>query len=200
MHFGHLRTALEVRENLAMDEIRLIPCHVPPHRAQPGATANQRLTMLQLAADSEPMFTVDSREIERSGPSYTVDTLHSLRNDLGKMPLCLIVGADAFLGMMSWHRWRDLLNLAHIVVMHRPGFTPLPGGELARVTASRRISDGSLLKQKAAGNIFFQKVTQLDISASAIRNLIRQGKSPRFLLPDAVWRQICEKRLYGLVH
>ncbi|MEE9397203.1 MAG: nicotinate-nucleotide adenylyltransferase [Methylococcales bacterium] len=199
VHFGHLRTALDVQENLGLDEVRLIPCHIPPHRSKPGATAKQRMAMLQLAIENQPGLIVDSREIERSGPSYMVDTLKSLRNEVGEIPLCLIVGADAFLGLANWHRWRDLFQYAHVIVMHRPGFTPSPEGDLAAFTNARCVSTEAKLRQVSAGKVLFQKVTQLEISASSIRTRIKQGKSPRYLLPDTVWREICKKGLYGLV-
>ncbi len=125
VHNGHLRTALEVAELLAFDELRLVPASVPPHRGAPLATAAERLRMLQLAADAHPGFVVDDRELVRGGASYTIDTLRSLRAELGEtVRLCLIVGMDAFAAIDTWKEWRALGDHAHIVVVQRPGAAP----------------------------------------------------------------------------
>lgn len=198
IHHGHLRTALEVKEALQLEELRLLPCRLPPHRGSPGCTPQQRLKMLELALEhAEPGFVLDRRELERDGPSYMVDTLASIREEIGDRPLCLIVGLDAFAGFPSWHRWRELLELAHVAVMRRPD-APAPewAGELTRVVADRKVEGADVLRQSSAGRIAFLDVTQLAISATGIRRLIAAGKSPRYLVPDAVWAMIQSQRLY----
>ncbi len=122
VHFGHLRPALEVQQALGLDEVRFIPAGQPPHRDMPHATAPQRLSMLQTAIEDQPGFAADEREIQREGPSYMVDTLALLREELGQIPLCLILGYDAFLGLPAWHQWHRLIELAHLVITHRPGW------------------------------------------------------------------------------
>ena len=122
VHFGHLRPALDVKQALALREMRLIPAFQPPHRATPVANPGQRLTMLRAAVGTEPDLLVDNREMMREGESFMADTLSSLRKDLGDEPLCLVLGMDAFLTLDSWHRWKEILQLAHIVVTHRPGW------------------------------------------------------------------------------
>ncbi|GAB4289281.1 MAG: nicotinate-nucleotide adenylyltransferase [Thiohalomonadaceae bacterium] len=197
VHFGHLRAALEAQEVLGLAEVRLLPCGQPPHREPPRASATDRLAMLELAAAGQPGLRVDRRELERSGPSYMVDTLASLRAELGAAPLCLLLGSDAFLGLPQWHRWRELLQLAHLVVLHRPGWTlesvPVP---LAEVLAAHRLATAAALTARPAGGILLQPVTPLDISATAIRAQIAAGRSPRYLLPDAVWDYIRRRDLY----
>lgn len=198
VHIGHLRPVLEVFQDLALDEVRLIPCHVPPHRAAPVASPMQRLAMLEAAIQGEPGLKVDDRELRRAGPSYTVDTLTSLRAELGDhMPLCLLLGMDAFTGLNTWHRWRDLITLAHIIVMHRPGLLPPGQGEIAALLAERRTDNAAPLRAHPAGHILLKEVTQLDISATRIRTLVKEGKSARYLLPDGVLEMIKKERVYS---
>lgn len=196
VHHGHLRAALELLQDLQLQELRLIPSRVPPHRGAPGASPEQRLAMLRAAVRGQAGFRVDERELRRDGPSYTVDTLHSLRAELGAIPLCLIVGADAFLGFPTWHRWTELVELAHVVVMRRPGWSAPREGPVAELLQQRLVQDPARLREQGAGYILVWPVTQLDISASRIREEIRLGKSPRYLLPDAVWDMIQAEGIY----
>ncbi len=196
VHFGHLRPGLEILQALELDELRLIPCHIPPHRPRPHANPSQRLMMLQEAVRHEPRLIVDSRELERDGASYTYDTLLSFREELGDIPLCLIIGMDAFLQLPEWHRWQDLLDLCHVVAMLRPGRTVPVEGVMGRIARERLVSDRQDLCRKSSGYILYQEVTQMDISATAIRDMLLHGKSPRFLLPDAVLTIIEAEGIY----
>jgi len=193
VHYGHLRSALEVKELFGLDEVRLIPCKLPPHRDQPDATPTMRLDMLQIAIQDQSGLVVDARELNRDGPSYMVDTLQSLREDFPKHPLLLFIGSDAFEKLLSWHRWQELFDFAHVVVLIRPGYA------LANVDAfflARLVVNQSELSSNLEGRVFFQPVTQLDISATAIREMIARKQSPRFLLPDGVIKYIHQNRLY----
>ncbi|MGX2032079.1 nicotinate-nucleotide adenylyltransferase [Methylocaldum gracile] len=197
IHYGHLRTALEVKEAVKLDEVRFVPCRLPPHRAAPEAEPDHRLKMLELALhDAEPGFRIDTRELDRPGPSYMVDTLASIRAEIGARPLCLIVGLDAFLGFPRWHRWRELFDLAHIVVMQRPGAAPDFAGDLASRIAERRTEQPGAMRPQPAGAIHFVEVTQLDISATRIREAVKTGKSARYLIPEPVRRFIQSEALY----
>ncbi|HRD66338.1 MAG TPA: nicotinate-nucleotide adenylyltransferase [Candidatus Competibacter sp.] len=196
IHYGHLRPALELLETLELAEIRFVPCRIPAHRAAPQVTAEQRLALVRLATVGQPGFVADDRELRRSGPSYMVDTLASLRGDFDDVPLCLIVGTDAFRELHTWQRWQELSGLAHIVVMQRPGvlqpFPPL----LEAFVSPRVVYDALALRRRPAGGILFQPVTQLNISATQIRALLARGHSPRYLLPEAVLACIREWGLY----
>jgi len=186
VHIGHLRVAWEAAEALEA-QVRLMPAQVPPHRPPPVATAQQRVRMLQLALAGQDRLTLDTRELERPGPSYTFDTLHSLRAEFGKaQSLILLLGADAFAGLPSWHRWRELFELAHIAILTRPGHAAAWPGELAAVVAPRRVDAASKLRETAAGHVFELAVTALEISASQVRALLAAGREPRWLLPDAL--------------
>jgi nicotinate-nucleotide adenylyltransferase len=196
VHCGHLRSAVELRELLGLDQLRLIPAHRPPHRAQPIASATQRLQMLKLALADEPGLIADACELERSGPSYTFDTLTALRETLGaNTALSLVVGTDAFAELHTWHRWRELLDVAHIVVVARPGAALPMSGEVAELLQRHRV-EAVALRTSDCGAIAVVELTPLPISATAIRTLIRNGKSPRYLLPDSVWQFIREHDLY----
>jgi nicotinate-nucleotide adenylyltransferase len=196
VHFGHLRPVLDLQQALGLTELRLLPCRQPPHRDQPYASPEQRLTMLQLATHGEAGLAIDERELRRDGPSYMVDTLLSLRAELGDAcPVALLIGMDALHGLDRWHRWREVVDLCHVVVATRPGWTPPQDGEVAALVRARQVEDATLLRSQAAGKLMFCPVTLLDISASRIRALLADGKSPRYLLPGAVLEYI---QLVGL--
>jgi nicotinate-nucleotide adenylyltransferase len=192
IHNGHLRTALDVQQCLGLDELRLIPLRDPPHREQPACSPAQRLEMLQAAVANEPNLVVDERELNRSGKSYSLLTLQSLRAELGKLPLCLIIGQDAFQGFPGWHKPDEILQLAHLVVMQRPG------EEHSDLYPERLTDDSKELQTAPAGKIYQQPVTQLEISSTGIRTMIEEGRSPRYLMPDAVLEIIARDGLYRL--
>ena len=199
VHFGHLRLAEEAREHLQLAAVRWIPAGRPPHRASPGVEPAHRLAMVGLAIDGNPHFAVDGAEVESTAPSYTVLTLERLRAEAGSRPLVLLVGADAFAGLATWHRWRELFDLAHIAVFHRPGFPVaadrLPG-ELGAQVAARLRPDKNTLGQSAAGAIVSFAMTQLAISATQIRHLLAHRASARYLLPQPVLDYIERHHLY----
>ena len=196
VHFGHLRPALEVQQALGLKEVRFIPAGQPPHRDIPQASAAQRLAMLRTAIDDQPGFTVDERELHRPGPSYMVDTLASLRSEVGTEPLCLILGYDAFLGLPGWHQWQRLNELAHLVVTQRPGWDHDDLDAELQDLVEQHAMTAVQLAQVPAGGVTFVEVTQLDISASRIRQLLRSGQDIRYLLPEAVYAMIREQNLY----
>ena len=193
IHYGHLRAALEIQELLLLSQVRLIPSAVPPHRQQPAANATQRRQMLELAIQNQTNFVCDVRELEREGYSYMVDTLASLRLDFPQQPLLLAIGTDAFNHLTGWHQWQRLFEFAHIVVMTRPSFRQQ---KLDDFFAARYTTDKSELTNSLAGKLYFQAITQLDISATAIRQLIKQQRNPKFLLPDTVLDFIHQQQLY----
>ena len=193
VHFGHLRSAVEVCEQLQLDELRLIPSARPPHRGMPGATAAQRLRMVELALGQGGGLQVDDRELQRERPSYTVETLESLRQELGSdVALFMVLGWDAFCGLPSWHRWESLLELANLVVLQRPDYD-LEVPEVLKDLLAARSADQP---ERSHGQIICLSQTPLAISATHIRTLVGSGASPRFLLPDAVLDYIETKGLY----
>jgi nicotinate-nucleotide adenylyltransferase len=193
VHYGHLRTALEITEIYALDKMLLIPCSTPPHREQPSVSANMRVQMLQAAVNEHSEFIVDTREVDRPGPSYMVDTLASIRAESGPAPLLLCIGADAFEKLPSWHQWQRLFDFAHVLVMTRPGWKKNTLSEFFKDKLTTRKEE---LTTAAYGRLIFQNVSKLDISASRIRQIIGEGRKPDFLLPAAVIEVIKKHRFY----
>ncbi|MGH8562879.1 MAG: nicotinate-nucleotide adenylyltransferase [Gammaproteobacteria bacterium] len=196
VHHGHLRLAIEMAETLDLDEVRLVPLYLPPHREPPTAPAALRLRMLDAAIADTPFLTLDDRELRRARVSYTVETLAELRGDLPGRPLCLILGMDAFAGFEGWQRWREIIGLAHVAVAKRPGSTLSPSGPIQDVLQHHGVTDPADLHRREAGCVLIRDVPALDISASAIRARIAAGRSPRHLLPDAVLDLIERNSLY----
>ncbi len=197
IHYGHLRTAFEMLQALRFGEVRFIPSGDPPHRGKTFAAADARLEMVRVAVQGQPGFSIDECELTRDGPSYTIDTLSLLREEHPDASLGLIVGMDAFLGLTAWHRWDEILDLAHIVVAHRPGWRAPDIGKLGGlITAhgTHRVDD---LHGNRHGYIHIHAVTQLEIASTEIRDLIAAGRDPRFLMPDAVRDVIVDRGCYN---
>jgi len=197
IHFGHLRPALEMLQDLPLQAIRFVPLRTAVHRTQPVATAAQRLAMVRTAVEGQQGFFADPRELRRTGSSYSYDTLVSLRAELGpRLPICLLTGLDAFAELPTWYRWKDITGVAHLVVMRRPGADAVTDPELRRWMEPCLATDPVALARIPGGLILFRDVTQLDISATAIRSQLAQGLSPRFLLPADVLAFIEQEGLY----
>ena len=199
IHFGHLRTALEVQETLAMDEVRFLPAPRPRLREEPLVSVEQRVEMVRLAIAGQASFRLDTQELDRAGPSRSIDTLKQTRDEIGtNEPLALIMGSDAFAKLPQWYQWERLLDLAHIVVMKRPD-TSLnaddfpPGWLQAHMTES--VNEAA---EMPAGQVIPVQVTQLAISATAIRDQLQKRLSVRFLIPEPVREYIEANNLYRL--
>jgi len=195
VHLAHLRVAMDVQADLQLDQVRFVPNRCPPHRADPAASIDQRLVMLETVLAEHESFVLDKREIERSGPSYMVDTLASLKADFDAS-ICLILGTDAFYALRTWHQWEQLWDFAHIVVAHRPAAGDMPD-DLAEIIAHRQVETVDELFKQSAGRFYFCPVTQLDISASRIRKMVANGKDIKYLTPEGVIRYIRKQNLYN---
>jgi nicotinate-nucleotide adenylyltransferase len=197
IHYGHLRTAFELVQLLQLPEMRFMPAGNPPHRERTIASNELRLAMVRAATADQPGFTVDDREMRKSAPSYTVETLTELRAEFPERALCLIVGMDAFLSLPKWYQWRELLTLAHLVVAHRPGWRAPTMGPLGELLVDRGTGRAKDLHEAKAGRIYIHAVTQLEISSTEVRSLIAAGRDPRFLMPDGVREIILETGCYA---
>jgi nicotinate-nucleotide adenylyltransferase len=202
VHYGHLRLAEEMLELAKLRQIRFIPAGTPPHRDVPQVSAQHRSAMVRLAIADQPAFMLDTREVERTEPCYTVETLNEIRAELGAtQPLCLLMGGDAFLELHTWHEWERLFELAHIVVGYRPGF-PIEDRIHTATPALRRhylqrLCVADALSQQPAGRITVLAIPELEISATLIRSRVAENRSIRYLLPNAVIAYIHQHSLYA---
>ncbi|MFA5941885.1 MAG: nicotinate-nucleotide adenylyltransferase [Sinimarinibacterium sp.] len=185
-HNGHLRLAIEARERLGLQQLRLIPTAHPPHRPDSRVSPQRRLEWVRMAVRRERGLIADDREILREGPSFTVDTLAELREEYPRASLVLLMGADAFQHLHTWHRWPELLELAHLAVVARPGSLLDPSNETRQALGPRRAYDAAELRALPNGRWFQFEVPMLDISSTRIRRLLKQGHSVRGLVPDAI--------------
>lgn len=204
IHIGHLRSALEVKENLQLDEMRLIPVYLPSHRKPPIATPEDRLNMVRYGI-SDTELSVDNREILRKGPSYTVDTLISFREEFPDHSISMVLGTDAFFKLPTWHQWERILELCNIIVIHRSGWEmnekQMSASSASKVMAELlekfHLKENEDLREYQHGRIQTQKITLLEVSGQALRGMIAKGASPRYLIPENVLKYIAENRLYG---
>ncbi len=196
VHFGHLRPALELQQQLDLASVHLMPNHVAPHKAHHSASTEQRCAMLELAIKGTPTLQLDTTELTLPQPNYSVATLSELRQRHPNTPLCFIIGMDSFINLPKWHRWESLLDYCHLIVCQRPGWRPNYCQQLITQVLPHEISDPNQLQQQLQGLVYFTQVTQLDISSSQIRQLHQQGQSIKYLLPDAVINYIEQNNLY----
>lgn len=195
IHNGHLRCAWEVAELLDAP-VHMVPASQPVHRDQPGATAEQRMEMLNLALAGQHRLIADGRELTRGGPSFMVDTLVSCREDFPESDPCLIVGMDAFKAIQTWKSWQTLFELAHLIVITRPGETEALPETLEQWLGDRWAGHHRALERSRNGLVLRAEVSHLQISASSIRRQLANQQDPRFLLPAAVADYIRSRQLY----
>jgi nicotinate-nucleotide adenylyltransferase len=197
VHYGHLRSALELVERLQLEQLRLMPSASPPHRDAPECSAERRAAMVELAVSGEPRLVCDAREMQRPGKSYTIDSLIELRGELGaQQGLCMVLGCDAVQDIATWHRWQELLDWAHIVVIARPGWQLPRAGDLAQWLKTHQLESPELLRQRPCGGIVIEELRPLAISSTEIRDLLASGRSARYLMPQSVVDYIQAHTLY----
>lgn len=196
VHLGHLRIAVELAEYLDCDELRLVPCSIPPHRDEPEVSAQHRLAMLHAATVGIPRLTIDDRELRRDGPSYSIDTVREIRSGSGAdSPLYLCIGMDALALLDTWKNWRSLTDYCHVVAMTRPDSAPPvegPVGDWIR----RHSSSRAAIKLQPCGLLHICELSLFPISATTIRSKLRAGESIDFLTPASVVNHIREHQLY----
>jgi nicotinate-nucleotide adenylyltransferase len=198
IHFGHLRSAVELREALMLDSLHMIPAKQPPLRGRPQVSAQQRLTLLKAGIGDTPGLIADDRELHRDGPSYSVDTLKELRAEYGDQArLVMVIGVDAFLKLTQWYQPERLFTLAHLVVIARPGYNDSLPHSLMELVAQRRVdSVEKLMQHPSGGYLMLELPSLMAISATYIRQRLESGKSVRYLLPEPVEQVIKDQGLY----
>ena len=196
IHYGHLRPCLDLLQQLNLAEVRLMPNHIPPHRATPGSSSAHRLAMAKLAVIDCDELSVDTRELTRTTPSYTIDTLIELAAENPHTPVCFLIGLDSLNNLHTWHRWQELLSYCHLVVSYRPNYALTLAPEVQKIFEQVQTTNVEDLQQQKQGRILLWPSTQLEISATRIRQLIKHQQSPQYLLPDNVLSYIHKNKLY----
>lgn len=194
IHQGHTQPAEEVKHTLGLDEIWLMPNHIPPHKQGPSVTTGQRLAMAELACENHQSFKVCDIEAQRNTPSYTSDTLAQIKQENPSYEFYFIMGMDSFINLTEWHNWEEIFHYAHIAVCKRPGWT-LP--EMGR---SQQLFKDNVLNQQQNphaknGHIILVDVTQVDCSSTQIRSQLASGLSPDGLEPQ-IQQYIIQNHLY----
>lgn len=198
IHYGHLKSVTALAEEVSLHQVIIMPNNVPPHRPQPQASSEQRKKMVELAIADNPLFTLDCRELERSTPSWTVETLEQIREEKGTLqPLAFIIGQDSLVSLPRWHRWESLLSLCHLLVCQRPGYPlTMETTALQEWLDAHRTDSVEQLHQQAAGKIFMAPTPLYDISATTIRARLESGKDCADLVPAPVLNFIRQQHLY----
>lgn len=196
IHYGHLHIALDLYQQLHLSEVRFIPCKSHVSDKKIVATEQQRVTMLQLALQPYPYFSIDKRELNRPTPSYMIETLASLRHEMGNTPLGLILGYDNLATLDRWHQWTSLIDYAHLLIVPRPDHAESYPKEIHDFVERYQTQDPLLLSQQPAGLLFMTHVQALPCSATYIRKTIASGNYPVDLLPATVLDYILEQKLY----
>ena len=201
IHYGHLRSAEEVCEALALDHLWFIPAGHPPHKTAQGITPFEvRLEMSRLAVGDHPVMSVSDLEGRRPGRSYSIETLRQIRRELGPAwELYFILGLDAMLEIATWKDYKELFTLSHFVVLDRPGYDRRRLGKvlLEEIHPLFRPLQMERSFQHPSGHIVvWQETTLMDISGTGIREMVRHGRSIRYLLPEAVREYIITHKLY----
>ncbi len=197
VHNGHLQSMMELGKLLRPCVIKLVPSSVPPHRETPVAPSADRLAMLQLAVDGIAGFEVDDRELARTGKSFTFDTLRSIRQEVGEsQSLVFVLGRDAYLTLPTWKNWRALIELAHLIVINRPGAPREVSSELRALEQEHKTNDLSVIGQLSSGKIVEVELTPMDLSATRVRKLIATGEDYTPFVPAAVQQYIAVHKLY----
>ena len=198
VHNGHLKSSIAIKELLGVEVVKLVPCQIPPHRSSPSTTPGHRSEMLRIATEALEGIEVDERELRRTGPSFTYDTLKSYREELGaEVPLIFVMGSDAFATLSEWYRWQELCELAHLVALNRPGGSvgKIPD-ELCKWMEEKMCDDPGLIVKTPAGKICLLELVQVPVSATRIREICRRGGDLDSLVPGEVNRYIQAQQLY----
>ncbi|MGS0677108.1 nicotinate-nucleotide adenylyltransferase [Shewanella sp. 0m-4] len=195
IHFGHIRPALEAKNQLNLDEVWLMPNHIPPHKPGTHVSTADRLAMAQLICDELPQFQLCDIEAKRDTPSYSAMTLAKLSNMHPEHEFYFIMGMDSFLSFTHWHEWQQLLDLCHLVVCKRPGWQ-LATNDPIQAILKPRLSDNTQTTPQKFGKIFMLDVAEQDFSSTQIRQRLMQGLMPNAALPVSIQDYIRCNQLY----
>jgi nicotinate-nucleotide adenylyltransferase len=197
IHHGHLHLAERLQQILGLEATRFMPAGIPALKNMPNVSAEQRADMVSIAISEHPNFALDTRELDRAGPSYTIDSLISLRKELGNKSICWLIGSDAFAHLNTWHRWSELLDYCHFVVIKRPHAEELNYSvEIKTLIASHQTNSIDALKNTSNGRVLIQEIAALDISSTQIRQKLALKMDVSQLMPSRVMKYIQQHHLY----
>lgn len=196
IHKGHITIATSMLEQLPIQEVRFIPCKQTVLKPDAKATAQQRLDMLAIELQNYPHFVIDRCEIDRQTPSYTLETLSELKEKCPNRPILFAMGMDAFASLPQWHRWREIIELAHLIIVNRKGCSPPKQAPLARLIKQRLVSKPSDLLEQQAGAFLYLQIPPVSISSTDIRQKIASGQDVVNDISQAVYRYIKDNKLY----
>lgn len=194
IHQGHLACALHVQQQCKLSEVRLMPCHIPPHRASPGVSAQHRANMVELAITDFPLLRLETLELEKTTPSYTVESLQILKQRYPEQSLAFIIGMDSLISFRQWYNWQAIFRLAHLIVCQRPGYS-IDQGDAADLSVQYGQTDFTLLQRHQAGGLFIVDNPLYPVSATALRQQL-QTRQPEDGIPEKVLNYIQRHGLY----
>jgi len=199
IHNGHILPAKNVAKWLDIQQVSLMPAHLPPHKNTVSASAEQRVNMVKLVCHNEPLFICDQRELKRNSLSYTIDTLKEIKNEQPDTQIFFIIGMDSLLTFTQWHQWQEILTLSHLVVNCRPNY-PLTTltADTQNLLATHKLDDNFQPQNitKDAGYILFPPEVNVEISSTAIKTKLKAQQSCKGLLPENVLNYIEKHQLY----
>lgn len=196
IHKGHLTIANNLLEKLPISEVCFIPCKQTVLKPYAQASAQQRLAMMAIALRNHPDFVIDCCEIDRQSPSYSVETLLYLRTQQPNVPIFFVIGMDAFINLPQWHRWQEILELSHLIIVNREGSVIPKNEPLAGLIEKHLIVKSCELLERETGAILFLHIPPVLVSSTKIRNMIASGKDPTDYISKEVWRYIKDEQLY----
>lgn len=196
IHRGHLQPLSEAARQIGIEQIKLIPCHIPPHKASPNVAAHQRLQMVKIATANTALFSVDDRELKQQRPSYSVHTLTALRHEYPQTPLCFFMGMDSLRTFASWYKYQDILALCHLVIMQRPGHSMIFNPRITQLLATHQTQDSDDLQRHLAGKIFISDARQVAISATELRQRLARSHDVSEFIDANVLEYIQAYKLY----
>lgn len=196
VHHGHLRLALEVQQQVGLEQVYLVPLYSPPHRSNAAATPEQRLQMLDLATEGVTGLQVNDIEIKRQGTSYSIDTVRDMRESFSRQSISLIMGMDAFSQLDTWRDWQKLTDYVHIIAVDRPGSRLEITSTAVADLYDRCAGQAADIHDSPAGRILLLQAPMLDISSSRVRKLVAGKLDIQYLVPANVITYIHAQALY----
>lgn len=196
VHRGHENMARHAVSALSADALYFMPCALPVHKAAPGVTTQHRVEMLKLVCQSNASFHIDTRELERTTPSYSLLSIQQWRDANPEEPIAFLLGMDSFNNLTSWYQWKTLVRLCHIVVYQRPGESFLPNQELQDYVYRCQAESPEQLTKQTSGHCYFLAGPTVDIASSSLRSRLGRDEATDLFLSQEVLAYINQHGLY----